>query len=132
MKRSDFFIRLTTGVLFLAVASYIGIYVYNAVINTFVTTPAIRYSIEETFQADGFIIRTETVLADFGGTAVLPVVSEGERVANGQAVAVEYLTVEALAVASEIRSLRMRIAQHEAVGGTRAIEASRLDSVMAL
>ncbi|MCL2226028.1 MAG: hypothetical protein FWB97_00130 [Oscillospiraceae bacterium] len=132
MKRSDFFIRLTTGVLFLAVVSYIGIYIYNAVANTFVTTPAISYSIEETFPAEGFIIRTEAVLADFSGNTVLPIVGEGERVANGQAVAVEYLTREALEAAGEIRSLQMRIAQLEAAGSGRASDTARLESVMNL
>jgi hypothetical protein len=130
MKRSDLFIRLTTGVLFLAVASYIGVYVYNAVINPYVTTTAISYAIEETFPAQGFIVRTETVLPDFGD-AVLPVVAECEKVASGQAVAVEYLSRAALETASELRSLRFRIAQVEASGG-RAAGASRLDSVMEL
>ncbi|MCL2366917.1 MAG: hypothetical protein FWC75_07735 [Oscillospiraceae bacterium] len=132
MKRSDFFIRLTTGVLFLAIASYIGIYIYNAVINTFVTTPAISYSVEETFTAEGFIVRTENALTDIRGQTVLPIVREGERVANGQAVAVEYLTSEALNIAGEVRTLRMQIAQLEAAGSSRTIEASRLERVMDL
>jgi len=129
MKRSDFFIRLTTGVLFLAVASYIGIYIYNAMINTFVTATAISYAVEETFPATGFIVRTETVLTD-SGVSILPVVSEGERVASGQAVAVEYLSREALETASEIRALRLRIAQLGASGGGSG--AMRLNSVIDL
>jgi len=132
MKRSDFFIRLTTGVLFLAIASYIGIYFYNAAMNVFVTTPAISYSVEETFQAEGFIVRTESALTEIRGNSVLPTVREGERVANGQPIAVEFLTGAALGTASEIRTLRMQIAQLEAAGSSRSVEASRLDSVMDL
>jgi len=113
MKRSDFFIRLTTGVLFLAVACYIGVYLYNALTNTFVTTKAISYAIEETLPAQGYIVRTETVLSNVG-TAVLPIVGEGEKVAAGQAIAVEYMNTGALEMASEIRALTMRIAQLEA------------------
>jgi len=131
MKRSDFFIRLTTGVLFLAVASYIGIYLYNALVNTFVTTPAISYTIEETLPAEGFIVRTESVLENFRSAQIIPIVAEGETVANGQAIAVEYLTSEALAVAGEIRSLRMRIAQLEA-SARRSEDVSHLESIMAL
>ncbi|MCL2221418.1 MAG: hypothetical protein FWC13_10215 [Oscillospiraceae bacterium] len=112
MKRSDFFIRLTTAVLFLAVATYIGVYLYSAITNTFVTEAAIRYSIEETLPVEGFIIRTETVLYD-AGTSVLPVVGEGERVGVGQAVAIEFMTAQALETASEIRSLNMQITQLE-------------------
>lgn len=129
MKRSDLYIRLTTGVLFLAVASYIGLYIFTAVVNPYETTPAISYSVEETFTAQGFIVRTETVLTEIGG-AVLPVVSEGEKVASGQAVAVEYTSREAIETASEIRALRLRISQLTASGSS--VEAARLGSVLEL
>ena len=129
MKRSDFFIRLTTGVLFLAVASYIGVYIYNAAINTYVTTTAINYAVEEIFPANGYIVRTEAVLSD-SVESVLPVVSEGERVASGQAVAVEYMSQGALEIASEIRTLRLKITQLGMPGSGN--EAARLNSVMDL
>jgi len=112
MKRSDFFIRLTTGVLFLAVACYIGFYIYNAVVNPYTVTPAVSYTIEETLPTQGFIVRTEFVLTNTGA-AVLPVVSDGEKVASGQAVAVEYPNADALEVAGELRTLRLKIAQYE-------------------
>jgi hypothetical protein len=129
MKRSDFFIRLTTAVLFLAVASYIGVSIYNAVINTYVTTTAISYSIEDSFPAYGYIVRSETVIAG-AGDSVMPTVNEGEKVASGQIVAVEYLNREALETASELRALSLRIAMLEAPGGMA--DAARLDSVIAL
>ena len=102
LKRSDFFIRLTTGVLFLAVASYIGVYFYNAMVNTFVTTIAVSYAIEETFPVQGYIVRTETVITDRSAD-VTPVAGEGERVASGQVIAVEYMSREALDTAGELR-----------------------------
>ena len=114
MKRSDFFIRLTTGLIFLAVACYIGVYLYRAFINTYVTREAISYAVEETLSAQGFIVRTETVLTE-GGTNALPIVGDGEKIAAGQAVAVEYLSISALETASEIRSLRLKIAQLESM-----------------
>jgi hypothetical protein len=114
MKRSDFFIRLTTGVIFLAVACYIGVYLYNYFVNIYTTTRAVRYSIVETLPAHGFIVRTETVLED-SSVAILPTVSEGEKVAAGQVIAVEYLSIDALERASEIRSLRLKIAQLESL-----------------
>lgn len=129
MKRTDFFIKLITAVLFLAVACYVGVYVYRAAMNTYVTTPAISYSVEEMFSAHGYIVRTETVL-DEKSAAVLPIVADGEKVASGQAVAVEYTTTSALEAASEIRALRLRIAQLEAPGASA--ESVCLQSVMAL
>ena len=131
MKRSDFFIKLTTAVLFVAVVSYVGIYIYNAAHNTFVTTVAISYTIEDTLPSAGFIVRSESVLTDVGD-AVLQIVGEGERVSSGQAVAVEYLTREALETASEIQSLRLRIAQlMEPVSGG-AVESASFASIMEL
>jgi len=129
MKRSDFFIRLTTGVLFLAVACYIGVYVYDAAINTYVTTSAVSYVIEEAFPAKGYIVRTETVITDSGDT-ILPIVSEGEKVASGQAVAVEYMSRAALETASEIHELRLRIARIEAP--SESADAVKHDSILAL
>ena len=115
MKRSDLFIRLTAAVLFLAVVSYIGVLIYNSLMNTYITTEAIGYSIEETVPLYGFIVREEQVLLE-AGTSVMPIVREGERVASGQAIAVELLSREGLDIAAEIRQLNMRVAQLEALG----------------
>ena len=131
MKRSDFFIKLTTAVLFVAVVSYVGIYLYNSAQNTFVTTSALSFVIEETFPAHGYIVRTETVMTE-AGENIVPIVNEGERIGSGQAFAVEYSTVEALETASEIRSLRLRIAQIEAAESDSRTDAAGLSSVMEL
>jgi len=120
VKRSDFFIRLTTGVLFLAVVIYIGVNIYNMFANTYETTRAISYTIEETLPAHGFIIRTEQILSE-DGVAVLPIIGEGEKVAAGQAVAVEYMSLDALETASEMRAIRLKIAQFESARGPNDI-----------
>jgi hypothetical protein len=82
---------------------------------TYVTAEAVGYSIEETIPLQGYIIREEQVLTD-AGISVLPIVREGERVASGQAIAVELFSDEARETAAEIRRLNMRIAQLEALG----------------
>jgi len=130
MKRSDFYIRIITVVLFLAVASYIGVYIYNATINTYVTAPAINFSVEDTISTYGYIIRSETVLTE-AGAAILPTVGDGEKVASGQAVAVEYMSREALEMASELRALKLRIAQLES-SDDNELEAARQKSVTEL
>ena len=129
VRRGDLYIKIITAVLFVAVVSYIGVYVYNALINTYVTTPALSYSIEESCRVEGYIIRAESVI-DETGSAILPIVGEGEKVASGQAIAVEYMSREALETASELRALKLRIAQLETPGGT--IEALCFDSIMLL
>ena len=130
MKRTDFFIKLITVVLFIAVVSYIGVYLFYAALNSYETTTAISYTVERTYPAQGFIVRSETVLADTGSMA-LAVVSEGEKVAVNQTVAVEYMNSAALDAASEIRSLRIMIAQLETTGGSVA-ETTRLAGILDL
>ena len=129
MKRTDFFMKLITAVLFLAVISYIGVYIYNAAINTYVTIPAVSFAIEDAFTAEGYIVRTEIVLTDYG-EAILPTVGEGAKVGSGQTVAVEYTSRAALETANEIRTIRLRIAQLEAPGVS--VESTCFNCVTAL
>ena len=131
MKRSNLYIKITTAILFLAVVCYLCVYIYNAMLKTYETTPAILYTIEQTVSTQGYIVRSETVLTD-SGLVVLPIVGEGEKVASGQAVAIEYLNHEALETASEIRALRLMIEQLETSDGAAAVEAACLESVMNL
>jgi len=115
--------------IFLAVACYVGVSLYNAFVNTYETTPAVSYSIEETLSAEGYIVRTETILEEISAT-VLPIVGEGEKVAAGQAIAVEYITTDALEAASEIRALRMKISQLESYRGNN--DRAGFDAVLEL
>ena len=131
MRRSDFYVKLTTAIMFVAVVSYIGVYVYNGIVKSYETTTAIPYTIEQTFSTQGYVIRTETVLTD-PGLVALPIVGEGEKVASGQAIAVLHTSREALEIASEIRALRLLISQLETPGSTVAAESSRLQCVMDL
>jgi hypothetical protein len=128
MKRSDFYMKILTAVLFIAVASYITVYVVDALRNTFVTMTAGSYTIEQTLQAVGFIVRTETVMADVSHD-ILPFVSEGERIGVGQVVGREYFTTQALETASEIRTIRLKL---ENFNNLRIGADSGFQSVMAL
>jgi len=74
-------------------------------------------------------VRTESVLAD-SGVAVLPIVGEGEKVSAGQAIAVEYMNLTALETASEIRTLRLQLAQLESHQGLS--DAAGFEAVLGL
>lgn len=115
MKRGNFYMKLTTAVLFLAVVGYVGVYIYNATQNTYVTAAAYGFTVEDSVAAQGFVVRTEAVI-EGAGSEVLPIVSEGEKVASGQTVAVEYTGSAALKIAGEIRELRLRISHYLEMG----------------
>ena len=131
MKRSDFYIKVITAVLFIAVVGYIGVYAFNAAMDTLETATAVNFSVDLTFPARGYIVRSETVISDLG-PLVLPIVGEGEKVASGQTVAVEYMSVGALDAAREIRELRSMIARLEASYDGAGVEAVGLESVLNL
>jgi hypothetical protein len=61
----------------------------------------------------GYAVRDETVLKG-GGSTVTLMISEGEKVASGETLAVSYQGTDALARASEIRALQLRISAAEA------------------
>lgn len=113
MHRSDFVIKFMTVVLFFAIAAYIGIYIYDKADTSLVTTPVVRYTMEDSGSAEGYIIRSETVL-DGGGSTVTLLAGEGEKLASGQAVAVSYGGETALERAGEIRTLQLQIKEAEA------------------
>ncbi len=110
MRRSDFVMKLMSVVLFIAIAAYIGLYIYQAADKPLKTTVAVRYTVEDTGGAEGYIIRTESVLSGDGNTATL-MAAEGEKLAVGQAVAIYYQGETALAQASTIRQLQLEIKQ---------------------
>ena len=131
MKRSNIYIKIITAVLFLAVVGYIGVYVYNATQNTYVTAAAFSYAIEETVSSHGYVVRSETILGGLS-ESTQPIANEAEKVASGQAIAVEYTNREALGVASEIHELKLRIAQIEAAVSDDATETAGYASVLDL
>lgn len=113
MLRSDFVMKLMSVVLFIAIAVYIGLYIFNAAGQPLKTAVAKSFTVEESCDADGYIVRNETLLTG-GGGAVTLIAAEGEKMASGQAVAVSYEGEAALERASEIRALQLQIHANEA------------------
>ncbi|UOO37658.1 hypothetical protein IZU99_10520 [Oscillospiraceae bacterium CM] len=116
MQRTDFLMKVMTGILFIAIAAYIGLYIFNAVDKPLKTVVAVRSTLDESGRAEGYVVRSETVVTG-GGSATL-LVSEGEKVASGETLAVSYQGTAALKRASEIRALQIDIKEAEAPAST--------------
>lgn len=112
MLRSDFVMKLMSVVLLIAIAVYIGLYVFNVAGNPLKTTMAKRFTVEESCSAEGYIVRNEKLLTGDGKSVTL-LAAEGEKIASGQAIAVSYEDKEALERASEIRALSLQIEANE-------------------
>jgi hypothetical protein len=125
--------KLMSVVLLVAIAVYIGIYIYDRADNPLKTALAVRYTAEENGDVDGYIVRDETVLTGGGGTVSL-LASEGEKVASGETLAVFYQGASALERANEIRALQLQISAAEAAAGASSAgkQGSAADSVLEL
>ena len=129
MRESIFTTRVMIAILCLGVAVYIAVSVVRDWEEPLVTTYAYSYTQNVGTQAAGLLIRRETVLPDDRGSYVDHILSEGEKAAAGQAVALLYSDPSALATRQSIRALSAEIEQLEyaLASGTQTADVSRLD-----
>ncbi len=127
MERSDFLTRLIGAIIFFAIAIYIGIYIYQSQSDPFQTTVAVRSTIGDSVEVQGYVVRDEEALSGGAGTVVLA--SDGKMAARGETVAVEYSGSDAMASAARIRELEVEISQAEAAEKNAAAAS---DAVMEL
>ncbi len=104
--------KLMSVVLFIAIAAYIGLYIYKSSNQAYTTAPAMYRVVEDSAEARGYIVRNESILDGRDGALTL-MADEGEKVASGQVVAVYYEGDRALEQASEIRRLQLLVQELE-------------------
>lgn len=101
-----FVIALFAGALVL----YTLVSVWRAFQDPFTTTYAYRYTLNDSIQADGLIVRQEQTLTGSGGIVDVTR-GEGERVGIGQTVALIYRDDQARLAQEEQEALRLEITQ---------------------
>lgn len=107
MKRSNLTIKIIVGLLFAAVAVYLGVYLIGSLSSGIRTAPAVFVSVEQAGSATGIIVRNEELLQS--GESNLSIVADsGSMVARGEVLAVVYGSAEALARESRIRELQLQ------------------------
>ncbi|MBQ4545294.1 MAG: hypothetical protein II996_06965 [Oscillospiraceae bacterium] len=91
MKQEGTVSRIITVVLGLFLMAYIGYQAYRALYNPVKTVSAVYTEVDDSVSLDGYVIRDERIVSGNYGSGVLEMnMYEGERVANGSAVAVVY------------------------------------------
>ena len=118
------------AILCLGAAVYIAVSIVRGWDEPLVTTRAYSYTQDVGTHAAGLFVRQETVLPDDRGGYVDHILSEGEKAAAGQAVALLYSDPSALVTRQSIRALSAEIEQLEYAlsSGTQATDVSRLDA----
>lgn len=130
MKTTSFTTRLLMLLVCLGVAVYFGYQSLRYLDDPLTTTVAYGYTVDETVEASGYVVRREQVLEDDADGLLRLSRSEGERVSRGGTVASVYADQASLDRQGEIDVLESRIEQLEYVqSASLSYEASaKLDS----
>lgn len=129
MKESTLATKIMIAVLCAGVLLYLGLYFLLGFREEIATTLAYDYAVDVGAEAAAIIVREETVLSS-SGSYVDQVLSEGERAAAGETVALICSDPTALDTRRAIRTLSAEIEQLEYAlsTGTQAVDSSRLDA----
>ncbi|MEG2119366.1 MAG: HlyD family efflux transporter periplasmic adaptor subunit, partial [Pseudoflavonifractor sp.] len=104
MKQGNILNRIVMLVLFAGVVLYLGVSAWRGVTAHISTVISYAYTLDDTVEATGFLVRDEYVLPGESRLAdVLP--AEGEKVAVGETVAYLYGDAAALSRKQEVRAL---------------------------
>lgn len=112
MKQGQVVNRIVMLALLAAILGYLGVSLYRGLSDPLVTAICYAYTVDDTVETTGYLVRTEellprqTLIAD-----VLP--AEGEKVAKGEVVAYLYRDAAALERRTEMRALALRVEQLE-------------------
>ena len=113
MRRSNALITAVSVILLAAILFYFGANAIDSFLNPLGTTIAVEYTLEDTVDVSGYIVRYEEPMT---GSGIISPVADGKKVAAGGVVAVTYSSEEDLSVADEIIETEQSIARLEAGG----------------
>lgn len=126
MKQGRSLITFVMAALAAALAVYFGVYLFNSLNDPYSTTMVYAYTFNDSVEADGLLVREETVIPGQGGIADVTR-GEGEKVGIGQTVALVYQNAQAQADQAELDGLAAEIALLEEAGSGAADSDASLD-----
>ena len=110
MKRENSISKAITVVLGLALIGYIGYQVYRTFYKPVRTVSAVYAEVDDVIEIDGVVVRDEFIFSRNYGSGVLEVkMYEGERVGNGNTVAVVYANEAAAEKSRKADELTLQI-----------------------
>ncbi len=125
MKPGKYIVRAILLLLLATIVVYFGVYAYRVFWDSYETATVYAYTSQSTLEAEGYIIRTETVL-EGGGSLEEIVVDEGEKVALGDTVARVYRSEGALERHRELESVQQELERLEYIQSHSAGESDAL------
>ena len=104
MKKTDALIKVTSLLVFIALAAYLTVYIVHRAADPVQTALTVTASMSEAAPMSGLVIRNE-LLINSKEQYIDVTAADGAKVAAGQEVAVAYSSEEALERASRLRLL---------------------------
>ena len=108
MKKTDALIKITSLLVFIALAAYLTVYIAHRASNPVRTALTVTASMSESAPMSGLVIRNE-LLINSKEQYIDVTAADGSKVAAGQEVAVAYSSEEALERASRLHLLSREI-----------------------
>ncbi|MBO5339938.1 MAG: hypothetical protein J6A62_02955 [Oscillospiraceae bacterium] len=138
MKEGTTITKLVMFFMAACLAAYFAVYIWRGMTDPITTAVAYAYTVNDSVETDGLLVRREQVLPAYSGIAdVVP--GEGERVGAGQTVAVIYRDGQALERKDEIQTLTMEAellqyatTQSDFTAGTAELEDDVIRAVVTL
>lgn len=109
MKKTDALLRVTSLLIFIALAAYLTTYLVHRAANPVQTALTVTASMSESAPMSGLVIRDELLINSGGEQYASVIAGNGEKVAAGEEVAVAYSSEEALERASQLQVLEREI-----------------------
>ena len=104
MKQGSLNARIIMLLLLGAILLTIGVSAWNSLREIYPTVLAYTYTVSDSMEATGFLVRQESVLTGQGGTVeLLP--DEGEKVSRGETVALFYQSDDGLTQRQTLQQL---------------------------
>ena len=110
MKQGKVYTKVVLWLFLGAVICYFGYYIFSAVYSPLTTAVAMEYEAGSGSYTTGYVLRDETLVRTRHGITTM-VVSEGERVSRGQALATGYLNSSAEDRQTRIEALESQLEQ---------------------
>ncbi|MGM9614028.1 MAG: HlyD family efflux transporter periplasmic adaptor subunit [Oscillospiraceae bacterium] len=118
MKRTDTLMKVVSGLVFLAMVAYLGLYIAQRFLDPVQTALVVTATMSDSASMSGLVVRDELLLQN-DAEYIDITVSEGEKVAAGQTVAVIYGSEAALDRAVRQDSLEREIESVTAALGNK-------------
>lgn len=112
MKQGTLNSKIVILALLAAVVVYLGVSAWQSFRDPFTTAATYSYTVDDSVEITGFLVREEQVLANTGGVVEL-VPQEGEKVAKGGTVALLYQNSSGLEQKQQLQQLQLEKEQLE-------------------